>query len=454
MAFSEGQRIGNGGVKDTVQIPEKEAPNGTEEAGSRNEGLGNNPSFSLANSSAQNGNPSKNQNDTYLDDEYQDYNPQYGQGNYGPTWSLAQPLPHIVRPGMRHGALPEDRKENAEDMKRRGEDPSQKGAAQKQQVADTRVKQNKDTDKEGFFNTWTKIRHYLREPMAEWLGTTVAMTIGLCATLSNFTSNGQAGSYPAQSAAWGFGFMVAIYTTGGISGGHMNPAISISLSVFRGFPARKCLIYIAAQLLGAITAGGFAYALYHDAIVEIAAASKVPQNASAAMSALITMPKSFVHPVTAFFTEFVGSAILIGAILALGDDTNAPPGAGMQAFILGILITVIILALGYNTGGCFNCARDFGPRLVALMAGWGGHLFREYHAWWVWGPWCADISGALFGALIYDIAIFTGGESPVNYPPRRRKRAVRARSLNLRKKLGLGKRRIGDLERSVRETEE
>jgi aquaglyceroporin related protein len=177
------------------------------------------------------------------------------------------------------------------------------------------------------------------------------MTIGLCATLSNFTSNGQAGSYPAQSAAWGFGFMVAIYTTGGISGGHMNPAISISLSVFRGFPARKCLIYIAAQLLGAITAGGFAYALYHDAIVEIAAASKVPQNASAAMSALITMPKSFVHPATAFFTEFVGSAILIGAILALGDDTNAPPGAGMQAFVLGILITVIILALGYNTGG-------------------------------------------------------------------------------------------------------
>jgi hypothetical protein len=160
-------------LPDTVQIPEKEAPSGTEEAGSRNDGLGNNPSFSLANSNAQHGNPSKNQNDTYLDDEYQDYNPQYGHENDGPTWSLAQPLPHIVRPGMRHGALPEDRKENAEDMKRRGEDPSQKSAAQKRQVADTRVKQNKDTDKEGFFNTWTKIRHYLREPIAEWLGVSI-----------------------------------------------------------------------------------------------------------------------------------------------------------------------------------------------------------------------------------------------------------------------------------------
>jgi hypothetical protein len=101
---------------------------------------------------------------------------------------------------------------------------------------------------------------------------------------------------------------------------------------------------------------------------------------------------------------------------------------------------------------CFNCARDFGPRLVALMAGWGGQLFREYHAWWVWGPWCADISGALFGALIYDLAIFTGGESPINYPPRRRKRALRVRKLNLRKKLGLGPRKkTKDLEKSVSE---
>jgi aquaglyceroporin related protein len=177
------------------------------------------------------------------------------------------------------------------------------------------------------------------------------MTIGLCANFSNFTSSSQAGTYTSQSLAWGFGFMVAIYTTGGISGGHMNPALTITLSVFRGFPARRCVIYIAAQLLGAITAGGIAYALYHDSIVQVAAQAGVPQNASVAVQAFITAPKAFVKPATAFFTEFVGSALLAGVILALGDDSNAPPGAGMQAFILGILISVIILALGYNTGG-------------------------------------------------------------------------------------------------------
>ncbi|KAJ5217894.1 uncharacterized protein N7469_011519 [Penicillium citrinum] len=410
------------------EYQEYEPAKGTQEAGSKNEGAGNNPAFSLAGPGANN--PASN---AYVGDQYMEYNPQYGQPNENPTWSLAQPLPHIVRPGMQHGALPEDRKED------------------KQRIENGQpVNESSDKPDDEFFNTWTKIRHALREPLAEWLGTTVAMTIGLCATLSNFTSSGQAGTYTSQSVAWGFGFMVAIYITGGISGGHLNPAFSIAMSIFRGFPARKCIQYIAAQLLGAITAGGISYAIYHDAILEVVATSKLPQNASVAATAMITAPKSFVHPATAFFTEFLGSAILFGAIVALGDDTNAPPGAGMQAFILGILISIVVLALGYNTGGCFNCARDFGPRLVALMAGWGGQLFREYHAWWVWGPWCADISGALFGAFMYDLAIFTGGESPLNYPPRRRKRALRVRTVNLRKKLGLGpKKRTRDLEKSI-----
>lgn len=83
------------------------------------------------------------------------------------------------------------------------------------------------------------------------------------------------------------------------------------------------------------------------------------------------------------------------------------------------------------------------------MAGWGGHLFREHHAWWVWGPWMAGIFGMLFGAFIYDLVIFTGGESPINYPPRRRKRGLLVKEINLRRKLGLGRGKVGDLEKTA-----
>lgn len=151
---------------DAVEAPEREQPEGTEEEGSKNDGMGQNPSYSLAGSGAQN----PNNNRGYTDEEYEKYNFQADKGEDGPTWSLAQPLPHIVRPGMRHGALPEDRKEDKGAMTESDEDPAQTDEVRKQQSAEKRMKKVNDPREDGFFNTWSKIRHYLREPMAEWLG--------------------------------------------------------------------------------------------------------------------------------------------------------------------------------------------------------------------------------------------------------------------------------------------
>lgn len=128
--------------------------------------MGTNPNFSLAGDGAQN--PNNTNQAPYLDQDYQAYNPQYGQPDSGPTWSLAQPLPHIVRPGMRHGALPEDRKEDEEVMQNGDYDESPE--AKQQRSAEARAKRVNDPKEDGFFNTWSKIRHNLREPLAEWLG--------------------------------------------------------------------------------------------------------------------------------------------------------------------------------------------------------------------------------------------------------------------------------------------
>lgn len=60
-----------------------------------------------------------------------------------------------------------------------------------------------------------------------------------------------------------------------------------------------------------------------------------------------------------------------------------------------------------------NPARDFGPRLVALWAGYGTDTFTT--GWWIHGPWAGTLSGAGAGATLYDAFVFVGAESPVNY---------------------------------------
>ena len=94
----------------------------------------------------------------------------------------------------------------------------------------------------------------------------------------------------------------------------------------------------------------------------------------------------------------------------------------MNAFILGLIVTILTMAFSASTGAAINPARDMGPRLALITVGFNRHeLFGD--GWWIYGAWCAPITGAIVGAILYDAAIFVGGESPVNYPSQSVKRA-------------------------------
>ena len=119
------------------------------------------------------------QRGAYMHPEYESLNPQYGNQGDGPVWSLAQPLPHVVRDGMRYGALPEDRKEEREGQGEEGgrEEGREEGRDRPPPAADeppTDMPQNEAPPNEvGFFNTWAKIRWHLKEPLGEWLGVSI-----------------------------------------------------------------------------------------------------------------------------------------------------------------------------------------------------------------------------------------------------------------------------------------
>lgn len=307
-------------------------------------------------------------------------------------------------------------------------------------------------------NTWARLRARAPEPLAEYVATTVSLYIGLAGSVSKTVTDSEYGTFHTQALSWGFGVMFGIYIAGGISGAHLNPAVSITLSLFRGFPWRRCGIYIIAQFLGGLTAAGLVWLVYKDSILRFDPAL-LPAKSGIAF---FTLPQPWVSRSAAFANEFLASVILMIVLLALGDDTNAPPGAGMNAFILGLLVTALVFTSAFQTGVALNPARDLGPRLVALWAGYPRAIFLECDLWWLWYvsllPYpcvflsCADpplrmftlrsvqpltlcitfppsqladeshrgaiatpLAGCITGCTVYDTMVFTGGESPLNY---------------------------------------
>jgi aquaglyceroporin related protein len=263
----------------------------------------------------------------------------------------------------------------------------------------------------------------------------IAILIGLSTNLSVHTSTNTKGTYISDNWAWGLGVTIGIYIAGKISGGHLNPAISLMLCIYRGFPLRKAEVYITAQLLGALIAGLLGYRTYKYAILAFdssggtvgadeGSTNPVDLYLGGTGISFYTQLADFAGAGAAFANEFLAAAILSCVILALGDDSNSPPGVGMHAFIVGLLVIALTMAFGYNTGACLNFARDSGLRLATALVGYGSSVFTVQDAWWIHGAWGATISGALVGGGIYDVAIFVGGESPINYPRGKRRRAA------------------------------
>ncbi|GJN84515.1 hypothetical protein PLIIFM63780_008072 [Purpureocillium lilacinum] len=366
----------------------------------------------------------------WVDKEYLDENPWYGVARQKPVFSLGQPLPHTAR--RRHTEKRTTGKAGNPDVEaaETATTPEHEASQQDDQAvphlfqdtnrfaldAEPLGYREREEVEEGFRdpdelrNWWASFRARHPELLAEFLATTVSIFLGVAGTLTVNLSADPSTIYGTFEAAWssGFAWMLGIYIGGGVSGAHMNPAVSASLSVFRRFPWRQCAAYVLVQLLAAAAAGSLAYAVFRDAIRNADGPAR-----ETAWTAFCATRREWMSTGGAALSQVVQSAVMMIMVFALGDDQNDPPGAGMHAFILGLLVTTLKLTLGHNTGSALNPAADFGPRLVMLGVGYGRSVvFGD--AWWVIGPWAANLAGALLGGIVYDGFIFVGSESPVN----------------------------------------
>lgn len=166
----------------------------------------------------------------------------------------------------------------------------------------------------------------------------------------------------------------------------LNPAVTFANCVFRKFPWRKFPIYMVAQVLGAMTAAAVVYGNYKSAIDTYeggAGIRTVPgysENATAGI--FCTYPAAFMSNTGQFFSEFIASSLLMFLIYAIKDDSNI--GAGpLTPLALFFIIFGIGACFGWETGYAINLARDFGPRLVSYMIGYGPHVWTagNYYFW-------------------------------------------------------------------------
>jgi len=249
------------------------------------------------------------------------------------------------------------------------------------------------------------MRPVAREMAAEFLGTFVLILFGCASVAQVVLSRHANGEYLSINFGWAFGVTMGVYVAGGVSGAHLNPAVTFALAVLRRFSWGKFLPYCLAQLAGAFAASAVVYVTYYDALRAFDGGSRQVLGPQGTAGIWATYPQPFLSPLPGgFIDQIVGTAILVLCIFALTDKRNSAPGANLAPLLIGGLVLVIGITLGYNSGYAINPARDFGPRLFTYLAGWGGEVFRAGQGWW-WVPIVAPMIGGVLGGGIYDLLI-------------------------------------------------
>ncbi len=242
------------------------------------------------------------------------------------------------------------------------------------------------------------------EVIAEFLGTFVLMLFGMgvvaMIVLFPSTSPGATvhGGYTNITLGWGLAVTMGVYVAGKVSGGHLNPAVTLTFAVFRGFPWRKVVPYSIAQTAGAFAAAALVYRNYLPAF------QRVDPLLERTAGVFTTFPAFPSWPQAGFLDQVIGTALLLLLVLAITDEFNVPPGANLAPAMIGLVVVAIGMSFGGMHGYPINPARDFGPRLFTALVGFKNNgLTDGTHVWWI--PVVAPLVGGLVGAAVYDFGI-------------------------------------------------
>lgn len=263
--------------------------------------------------------------------------------------------------------------------------------------------------------------------LGELIGTFLLVFFGLGAVHSAVLTDSLTGLWQV-GVVWGIAIMVAIYTVGGVSGAHINPAITIALASWKLFPGKRVVPYVAAQVAGAFLAAACLFVLFQPQLTAKEAAKGVTRGEPGSIVTAMCYGEFYPAPgglaageepldaddlaahaeaaangqTKAFLAEFLGTAILAFLVVAITDPRNHTQPDRLAPAFIGMTVTALICVLAPLTQACFNPARDFGPRVFSMLAGWGSAAIPGPIGFGVVSVYIvAPILGATAGAGLY-----------------------------------------------------
>jgi glycerol uptake facilitator protein len=236
--------------------------------------------------------------------------------------------------------------------------------------------------------------------------------IGSGRTTSTKTALLGSGDWLLITFGWALAVMFAIYTVGGVTGAHINPAITLGAAIRKQLPWNKVLPYWVVQVAGAFVGAALVFLVYNNAINHYDQVNHIikghPESLST-YSTFATFPAPYFHNVSGpFVDEVVGTFFLALFVFAVTDDIALPPGSNLGPMIVGFIVLAVGISFGANSGYAINPARDFGPRVFAWIAGWGKVAMPGDYGWintYFWVPILAPLVGAALACPAYDIGM-------------------------------------------------
>jgi len=237
--------------------------------------------------------------------------------------------------------------------------------------------------------------------IAEIVGTFILVWFG-CGAVMNTKYTGAMVGLGQPAMTWVLGGALAVYTCGSISGGHLNPAVSLAFALVRpkDFPFADLVPYAIAQTVGAFAAAAVNYGIYSEAIKQYEENEGFIRTESGHSygGAFGCYWSGLVSSETqAVAMEVMGTAMLTFVVFSITHPKNNVPGSLVPALV-GVAIGSIIAIIGSLSGGAINPARDLGPRIFTVyMGGWGAYAWEG-----LWVYMAGPFIGGPLGAIVAD----------------------------------------------------